>query len=97
MTKTRVALVTGSSSGIGFETALALSRSGIHTFATMRAPQKGVAINRISEEENLPLAVLGMDVNDDDSVRETVQEIVNNMNRIDILVNNAGYGLFKGG
>ena len=32
----KVALVTGSSSGIGFETSLALARNGFHTFATMR-------------------------------------------------------------
>lgn len=32
-----VALVTGSSSGIGFETSLALARNGFHTYATMRA------------------------------------------------------------
>jgi len=89
-----VALVTGSSTGIGFETSLALSRSGIHTFARMRAPQKGDTVNRIAKEENLPLTILGMDVNNEDSVRETVLKIVDNVNRIDILVNNAGYGLF---
>ena len=90
----RIALVTGSSSGIGFETSLALSRSGIHTYATMRAPKEGDAIERIAKEETLPLTVLEMDVNDDDSVRKTVLKIINKENGIDVLVNNAGYGLF---
>jgi NAD(P)-dependent dehydrogenase (short-subunit alcohol dehydrogenase family) len=94
MVKTSIALVTGSSSGIGFETSLALARKGIDTFATMRAPQKGYTIKRIAKEENLPITVLKMDVNNDDSVREVVKKIVDKVNRIDILVNNAGYGLF---
>lgn len=94
MVKTSIALVTGSSSGIGFETSLALARKGIDTFATMRAPQKGDTIKRIAKKENLPITVLKMDVNNDDSVRKVVKKIVDKVNRIDILVNNAGYGLF---
>jgi NAD(P)-dependent dehydrogenase (short-subunit alcohol dehydrogenase family) len=94
MAKTSIALVTGSSSGIGFETSLALARKGIDTFATMRAPRKGDTIKRIAKEENLPITVLKMDVNNDDSVRKVVKKIVDKVNRIDILVNNAGYGLF---
>jgi NAD(P)-dependent dehydrogenase (short-subunit alcohol dehydrogenase family) len=89
-----IALVTGSSTGIGFETALALARRGIHTFATMREPQKGDTIKGIAREENLPLDVLGMDVDDGESVRKTVLKIVDKVHRIDILINNAGYGLF---
>ncbi|MGB8086058.1 MAG: SDR family NAD(P)-dependent oxidoreductase [Nitrososphaeraceae archaeon] len=62
MVNAGIALVTGSSTGIGFETALALARRGIHTFATMREPQKDDTIKGIAREENLPLDVLGMDV-----------------------------------
>jgi NAD(P)-dependent dehydrogenase (short-subunit alcohol dehydrogenase family) len=60
----------------------------------MRTPQKGDTIKKIAKEENLPITVLKMDVNNDDSVRKVVKEIVDKVNRIDILVNNAGYGLF---
>jgi short-subunit dehydrogenase len=60
----------------------------------MRAPQKSDTIKRIAKEENFPLTVLKMDVNDDDSVRKVVRKIVNKVKRTDILVNNAGYGLF---
>jgi NAD(P)-dependent dehydrogenase (short-subunit alcohol dehydrogenase family) len=38
--KTKVAIVTGSSSGIGFETSLLLARNGFFTYATMRNPDK---------------------------------------------------------
>jgi NAD(P)-dependent dehydrogenase (short-subunit alcohol dehydrogenase family) len=89
-----IALVTGSSTGIGFETSLALARNGIYTFATMRHLQKGRIIKTIADKESLPLRVLEMDVNDEDSVGRTIMKIVDEKKRIDILVNNAGYGLF---
>lgn len=94
MKTTGVALVTGSSIGIGLETSLALARNGIHTFATMRDDQKGGSIKDIANEEGLPVEVLKMDVDDKDSVRKTVLEIIDKKKRIDVLVNNAGYGLF---
>lgn len=89
-----IALVTGSSTGIGFETSIALARNGIYTFATMRDLQKKDTIERIADKENLPLSVIEMDVNDEDSVKRTVIKIIDEKKRIDILVNNAGYGLF---
>jgi NAD(P)-dependent dehydrogenase (short-subunit alcohol dehydrogenase family) len=94
MDRMRVALVTGSSTGIGFEASLALSRNGIHTFATMRDSHKSEAIMKKAREERLPLEVLEMDVDNEDSVREAVHRIFDEKKRIDILVNNAGYGLF---
>lgn len=94
MERMRVALVTGSSTGIGFESSLALSRNGIHTFATMRDSHKSEAIKKKAREERLPLEVLEMDVDNEDSVREAVHRIFDEKKRIDILVNNAGYGLF---
>lgn len=94
MKTTGVALVTGSSIGIGLETSLALARNGIHTFATMRDDQKGGTIKAIANEEGLPIEVLKMDVDDKDSVRKTMLEIIDRTKRIDVLVNNAGYGLF---
>jgi NAD(P)-dependent dehydrogenase (short-subunit alcohol dehydrogenase family) len=90
----KVAIVTGSSSGIGFETALDLAREGYFTYATMRNTKKGDAIKEIAKKENLKLETLELDVDKEDSVKNAINKIVKEKGRIDILVNNAGYGLF---
>ena len=89
-----VALVTGSSSGIGFETALLLARNGFNTYASIRNLEKSNDITQIASKEKLPLQVIRLDVNDDMSVKEAIEKIVAENQRIDVLVNNAGYGLF---
>src|SRR5918992_1292880 len=91
---TRVAVVTGSSTDIGFETSLMLARNGFHTYATIRDIQKSKEIERIAHQENLPIRIVEMDVDNDNSVKMTIEKIISERNRIDILVNNAGYGLF---
>jgi NAD(P)-dependent dehydrogenase (short-subunit alcohol dehydrogenase family) len=95
----KVAVVTGSSTGIGFETCLLFARSGIRTYATMRDLTKAHLIKDISEKEKLPVKVIRMDVDKDDSVAEAFKQIredddYDRRMRIDILVNNAGFGLF---
>jgi NAD(P)-dependent dehydrogenase (short-subunit alcohol dehydrogenase family) len=66
----KVAIVTGSSSGMGFETSLALARNGFHTYATMRKLEGGGSkqIIDIAKNENLSLKVLQLDVDNDKSV-----------------------------
>jgi NAD(P)-dependent dehydrogenase (short-subunit alcohol dehydrogenase family) len=88
------AIVTGTSTGIGFETSLLLARNGFYTFATMRDTRKSTKIEKIANDENLPLEVLTLNVDDSNSVKETIQKILTKRKQIDILVNNAGYGLF---
>ena len=92
--KKKVALVTGSSSGMGFTTAVMLARAGIHTYASMRNLKKSKTITDLADKENLPLQVIQLDVNDDKSVKDAIAKIVTEKERIDVLVNNAGYGLF---
>jgi NAD(P)-dependent dehydrogenase (short-subunit alcohol dehydrogenase family) len=87
----KVAVVTGSSSGIGFETSLLLSRNGIYTYATMRNLNKSQQINDVAEKENLPLKVLQLDVTDDKSVKDAIRQVKDESSRIDVLINNAGY------
>ena len=90
----KVALVTGSSSGIGSETTLALAREGYHTFASMRNINKGTDLKEIANKENLPIDIIELDVNKEESIVDAVKKIVDDSARIDILVNNAGYGQF---
>jgi NAD(P)-dependent dehydrogenase (short-subunit alcohol dehydrogenase family) len=89
----QIALITGSSSGIGFETSLLLARNGIYTYATMRNLSKSQEILDITKKECLPLKVLTLDVTDEKSTQKAVDIVMYEQNRIDILVNNAGYSL----
>lgn len=89
----KVAVVTGSSSGIGFETSLVLARDNFHTYATMRNPEKGAKMRTIQSGENLPIEIIQLDVTSDKSVSHAIQSILSRSGRIDVLVNNAGYGL----
>jgi len=72
----KVAVVTGSSSGIGFETALALARDGFYTYATMRDISKAGSIQDISKKENLKLEVIKLDVDSQDSIKSAISKIV---------------------
>ena len=66
-----VAVVTGSSSGIGFETSLTLARNGFYTYATVRKLEEGSnQITEIAKKENLPLQAVQLDVSNEKSVIE---------------------------
>jgi NAD(P)-dependent dehydrogenase (short-subunit alcohol dehydrogenase family) len=89
----KVAVVTGSSSGMGYETSLLLARNQIITYATMRNMGKSDGLREIASKENIPLNVTQLDVNNDSSVNGAINNIVKENGRLDILVNNAGYDL----
>jgi len=90
----KVAIVTGSSSGIGFETSLALAREGYFTYATMRNTAKSDKIKEIAQKENLKISILELDVDDENSAKTAIAQILDQKQRIDVLVNNAGWGLW---
>jgi len=90
----KVALVTGSSSGIGLETALALARDGYHTFASMRDIKKSAELENAIKKENIPIEITELDVDKEESIVSAVKEIVTKCGRLDVLINNAGYGQF---
>jgi NAD(P)-dependent dehydrogenase (short-subunit alcohol dehydrogenase family) len=83
-------LITGSSTGIGFESALAFGRAGHTVVATMRNPSRAPELADIAARERLPITVLTMDVDSDSSVRHAITEIGETIGAIDVLVNNAG-------
>ena len=95
MVREETAVVTGSSTGIGFETSLALARNGFFTYATMRNLEKRGPENLrdLAKNENLPLEVIQLDVDNDKSVSEAIGRILGEKGRIDIVINNAGYAL----
>jgi NAD(P)-dependent dehydrogenase (short-subunit alcohol dehydrogenase family) len=90
----KVAIVTGSSSGIGYETSLSLARDGYFTYATMRDVRKADTIKKIAEKESLTLKVIELDVDNEDSTENAIKTIMEEKQRIDVLVNNAGWGIW---
>jgi NAD(P)-dependent dehydrogenase (short-subunit alcohol dehydrogenase family) len=89
----KVAIVTGSSTGIGYEISLILARNGFLTYATMRNLNKSEDMKLTVAKENLPIQIKQLDVTEDLSVENAIHEISSETGRIDVLVNNAGYGL----
>jgi NAD(P)-dependent dehydrogenase (short-subunit alcohol dehydrogenase family) len=83
-------LITGTSKGIGFETALAFGRAGHQVHATMRNPSHSPVLAETAARENLPITVSAMDVDSDQSVAEAIAAIVKGHGPIDVLINNAG-------
>jgi len=90
----KVAVVTGSSSGIGYETSLLLARNQFTTYATMRNLNKSEELKGIASRERIPLHITQLNVNDDSSVENAIGSIIKENGKIDLLVNNAGYDLF---
>jgi NAD(P)-dependent dehydrogenase (short-subunit alcohol dehydrogenase family) len=86
MTREKVALVTGVSSGIGRATATLLSERGFRVFGTMRRPgQTNAALQNVE--------VIRLDVCDEESARSCLRTVLDRAGRIDALVNNAGHSL----
>lgn len=83
-------LITGSSKGIGFETALCFARAGHNVLATMRNPAQSPALAEIAEREKLPIVISALDVDSDTSVADGIAALTQAHGEIDILVNNAG-------
>jgi NAD(P)-dependent dehydrogenase (short-subunit alcohol dehydrogenase family) len=83
-----VALVTGTSTGIGQATAISLARSGHVVHAAMRNLAAAGELEEAAAAEGLAIRPLRMDVDDDASVRDAVAAV----GPIDVLVNNAGIG-----
>jgi len=90
----KVALITGSSSGIGLETALALARDGYYTFASMRDTKKAAELEYAAKKEDLKIKVIELDVDKEESIISAIKNIMTDKGRVDVLVNNAGYGQF---
>jgi len=85
-----IAIVTGSSTGIGLAVALGLARAGHTVYGTMRNPKRAPALAQTAKEEGLPVHVIAMDVDSDVSVSSGIAKIIEEAGTVDILINNAG-------
>ncbi|MBI3385380.1 SDR family oxidoreductase [Candidatus Gottesmanbacteria bacterium] len=94
MINQKVVLISGSSSGIGFETALRFARSGYITFASMRnlGSEGGKKLLEIKKTEKIPIFLLPLDVTRKESVKKAIENLKKEVSIIDILINNAGFG-----
>ena len=88
-----IALITGTSSGIGLATAVSLARRGHKVIATMRNLQGATELQKIVSAEQLPITMAELDVNDDASVERSIGRVLAENGKIDVLVNNAGLGM----
>lgn len=86
----KLVLITGTSKGIGLETALKFGRAGYKVFATMRNPEKASAFKQKIKTESLDIIILKMDVDSDASVKHCMDGIIQKYGSVDVLVNNAG-------
>jgi NAD(P)-dependent dehydrogenase (short-subunit alcohol dehydrogenase family) len=84
-------LITGSSTGIGFATAIRLARANYRVFAGVRS-LKNAGPLQAAIGTGLPIQIVQLDVTDDASVTSAVQEVSRTAGSIDVLVNNAGIG-----
>lgn len=87
-----VILITGSKSGIGMATALHLAEKGHRVYASMRDLARGSDLTEAASAKNLSIEIVRLDVNDENSVKEAIDDVLSKENRVDVLVNNAGVG-----
>ena len=86
--KQKVILITGASSGIGYDAALALAAEGHKVYAAARR------VELMASMEDKGIVPFRMDVTDEQSMQDGVKTVLDKEGRIDVLVNNAGYGYF---
>ncbi len=90
--KGRVAIVTGSSSGIGYETARVLAAKNATVIIAVRNLEKGQsALEKIKDEHpEADARIMELDLASLDSVRRFAEEFRRNISQLDLLINNAG-------
>ncbi|MEL6865294.1 MAG: SDR family oxidoreductase, partial [Bacteroidota bacterium] len=88
-------LITGTSTGVGFECAILFAQQGFKVYATMRNLKKADALKAKITEENLDIEILQLDVTDNTSIKTAVDAIMAKDGKMDILLNNAGAGFAK--
>lgn len=88
MTKQKIVLITGASSGIGYQAAEKLSAHGFKVYGAARR------IEKMSPLSSLGIIPLKVDLTDEHSIKSAVAHVISQEGQIDILINNAGYGSY---
>ncbi len=92
MNKKPIALVTGTSSGIGLETAVQLAQAGHTVVATMRDPSRVDNLRARADEAGVTLDIRPLDVQDQPGIDRCIAAVTAAHGGLDVLVNNAGAG-----
>ncbi|CAK5284604.1 unnamed protein product [Mycena citricolor] len=91
MSSTKVILVTGSNTGIGYELVHLLAAQGHTVYLASRKEQAGLdAVSQIKKEKGLSVKYVKLDVTDVSSIKAAVAQIEKDEGRLNVLVNNAG-------
>ena len=88
MKQNKIILITGASSGIGFDATKILAQQGHKVYAAARR------VELMEPLKTLGVHVIRMDVTDEASMQQGVETVIKAEGRIDVLINNAGYGFF---
>ncbi len=90
--KGKVVIVTGSSSGLGYETAKALANKNATVIVAVRNEMKGnAAVESIKvENPNTDIQVMLLDLSNLESIHKFTENFKNKFNKLDLLINNAG-------
>jgi NAD(P)-dependent dehydrogenase (short-subunit alcohol dehydrogenase family) len=88
-------LITGTSSGVGLESAILFAKNGYKVYATMRNPLKADNLKKKISADNLDVEILPLEVTDTASIKSAVDFIIAKDKKIDLLINNAGAGFAK--
>lgn len=92
----KVAVVTGASSGLGADAALAYAEAGADVAILARRVEKLNQVKADIEKTGRKALAVGCDVTDEESVKQAMQTVLDTFGHIDILLNNAGVAV-RGG
>ncbi|GLS83723.1 MULTISPECIES: SDR family oxidoreductase [Gammaproteobacteria] len=90
-----IALVTGTSTGLGIALSVQLAQQGYEVYATMRNVSKSQALLDAAKDAGVTLNVLALDVQNNETITESVEHIIAKHGHIDLLINNAGAGCVR--
>lgn len=83
-----IILITGASSGIGYQTAELLAQNGHKVYGAARR------MDKLEKLKSVGVEPIYLDITNEESCRKLVDTIIDNEGQIDILINNAGYGSY---